>query len=200
MGGQTQVKRAEEQPKPKNLSSSLRKPRSSWKQTRKAEEDEDAVTASTTGSEEEPENKKVSEKKEKPKVRRHDPLVYSSKNCTFSQDYLDVLTFDPSKEDWTLSDEEEEKQEAQPVVSPRARTFKPYVKKETSSGFGFWTSGLEDSLLSASGFSYKPAVAKKKPLPKKADLATPKEDEQQHDVAPPTLTSTPPTSYSPMFF
>jgi len=160
------------------------------RQTRQPEEEDTA--RETDSSEDDVERKR--EIKKEPKIRRHDPLVYSSKSCTFDQDYLNLLTFDPVK-DLSLSDEEEEKEEA-PKVAPRADTFKPYVKKEHSSGFGFWSSGLEDSLLSGSGFSYRPSARTATKPVKKTSLKANKDE--QKGSTPPTLTSTNALSASAM--
>mmetsp|Transcript_27323 Transcript_27323/g.66320 ORF Transcript_27323/g.66320 Transcript_27323/m.66320 type:complete len:285 (+) Transcript_27323:419-1273(+) len=159
-------------------------------------EAEDPAIANTGSTEDKQESQ--DKKKEKSNLRRHDPLVYRSKNCTFNQDYLDLLTFDPattSQDHFTFSDEEEEKEEAPKVALPLKKTFKPYVKKDNSSGFGFWTSGLEDSLLS-SGFSYKPAVGGGNKKPK--DTAA----EHKRDVSPspPALSSRTAMTSSPLFF
>ncbi|CAJ1939850.1 unnamed protein product [Cylindrotheca closterium] len=207
--GQEQVKPTEDASDKKKTavykSSRLGMPRKTpLRQTRQPEEEDSATTsAESSYSAEEPtteENKEsLEEKKEKPTTRRLDPLVYRSKNCTFNQDYLDVLTFDPTTEDiLALSSDEEEKVEEAPKVVPRKTTFKPYVKKEQSAGFGFWTSGLEDSLLATSGFSYKPAVTKK-PLPKRNNRNS-NESEQKGVAAPTTLTSRTAMTSSPLFF
>ena len=203
MVGQAQVKPTEEEDPTdmkanepvfnSSTTSIRRKSRTELKPTRPAEEEDLAITASESEEHLDDHIDEPSQEKEKPNVRRHDPLVYRSENCTFNQDYLSLLTFDHKMEDLTLSDAEEEQKNETPKVAPRARTFKPYVKKEQNTGFGFWSSGLEDSLLTGSGFSYKPSVAKN-PLPKRT------QEGEKKNVLPPTLTSTSAFSSSPMFF
>lgn len=112
------------------------------------------------------------EKKAETIARRRDPLSYRSKTCTFSQEYLFPLTYDPLLDNssgdqnspdmsqLSLSDSSEESSSSSEAQKPKKKasnTFKPYVSKgkKESGGFGFWTTGLEDSLLSGSAFSHK---------------------------------------------
>jgi hypothetical protein len=134
-------------------------------------------------------------------IPRHDPLSYRSKNCTFRQDYLFPLTYDPLESPVDLQDQNspenknmsslsisESAEESSPKdkaspAKPKQSTSKPYVKKETSSGFGFWSTGLEDSLLTESTFTYKTRAPLKKPFKKPIDNNTKEKKKTQSKLA-----------------
>jgi hypothetical protein len=139
-----------------------------------------------TRSQKAPEKPETKEKTIPPQ----DPVTYRSKNCTFRQDYLFPLTYDPLEGPLDLQDQNspenknmsslsisESAEESSPKdkaspAKPKKSTFKPYVKKEASSGFGFWSTGLEDSLLTESTFTYKTRAPLKKPVKKPIDNYT----------------------------